>query len=561
MKVNNAILQGYENYKIRRYDDLDFLSKNTIYYDELSNNKVSGVIKSCHYVNDKLALTFSNNDSHVAVIAATGLGKTTGYVIPTLNVFAKMKEKKSMIISDPKGELYSATSKLLKDEGYNVLLFNTRDYKNSECYNLITKILRKYKTIDKIYENIKAICENGVYKSVFEDKVYDSQEELSDAISRKTNMILDEVGNQIDDIAEMFIDVYNEKDKYWDESAKDVFKAMLWAMLEDSNKKDNPITEETFSFNTMLEIVNTFNDGTSSRYNDGGYFTDRDESSMALKLMKHNVIENADTTRKCIMSTFNSKMSVFKEVAIRTITSCNTFEFDDLLKRPTAIFINYKDELKVHYKLISLFVKDAYTFLIDKANKSKDRKLDIPFYFILDEFGNFPALKDFDTTISACRGRNIYFMLIIQSYAQLSNVYGDKVSEIIRDNLNVHVFFGSNNPNTLKEFSEECGKITRISPLSALNGNTSEIENNHLETIPAMPISELSCLKEGECIVTEANSGYVLKSKLERSYKIKEFSNYEKADIHEYKCPVDLFDKKYRYKVEVKPKKRNNFFD
>ena len=39
------------------------------------------------------------------------------------------------------------------------------------------------------------------------------------------------------------------------------------------------------------------------------------------------------------------------------------------------------------------------------------------------------------------------------------------------------------------------------------------------------------------------------------------FSNYEKADIHEYKCPVDLFDKKYRYKVEVKPKKRNDFFD
>ena len=208
----------------------------------------------------------------------------------------------------------------------------------------------------------------------------------------------------------------------------------------------------------------------------------------------------------------------------------------------------------------ALFVFE-YTFLIDKANKSKDRKLDIPFYFILDEFGNFPALKDFDTTISACRGRNIYFMLIIQSYAQLSNVYGDKVSEIIRDNLNVHVFFGSNNPNTLKEFSEECGKITRISPLSALNGNTSEIENYHLETIPAMPISELSCLKEGECIVTEANSGYVLKSKLERCYKIKEFSNYEKADIREYKCPVDRFDKKYRYKIEVKPKKRTNSFD
>ena len=141
MKLNNTILQGYENNKIHRYDDLDYISKNTIYYDDLSKYNVSGVIKSCHYVNDKLALTFSNNDSHVAVIAATGLGKTTGYVIPTLNVFAKMKEKKSMIISDPKGELYSATSKLLNDEGYNVLI----------SLDDITSLLNKEESNHKTY--------------------------------------------------------------------------------------------------------------------------------------------------------------------------------------------------------------------------------------------------------------------------------------------------------------------------------------------------------------------------------------------------------------------------
>ena len=116
-------------------------------------------------------------------------------------------------------------------------------------------------------------------------------------------------------------------------------------------------------------------------------------------------------------------------------------------------------------------------------------KLDIPVYFILDEFGNFPALKDFETTISACAGRNIFFILIIQSYAQLNSVYGPDVAEIIKDNLNVHIFFGSNNPSTLEAFSHECGQQTRISPLSALNGKGADIDTYHIETIPLIRIS------------------------------------------------------------------------
>ena len=55
-------------------------------------------------------------------------------------------------------------------------------------------------------------------------------------------------------------------------------------------------------------------------------------------------------------------------------------------------------------------------------------------------------------------------MLILQSYAQLYNIYGKETAEIIKDNLNAHIFFGTNNPETKREFSEECGKKTIISP-------------------------------------------------------------------------------------------------
>ncbi len=159
-------------------------------------------------------------------------------------------------------------------------------------------------------------------------------------------------------------------------------------------------------------------------------------------------------------------------------------------------------------------------------------------------------MKDFETTISACAGRNIFFILVMQSYAQLNSVYGDSVAAIIRDNLNMHVFFGSNNSQTLDEFSKECGLITRISPVSALNGKSPEMDCYQIETIPLVPKSDLLHFSPGECIITEANCGYVLFSKLERYYLCKEFNDLPITDEKQYVGGVDPFDSCYTYKIQ-----------
>ncbi|MDE5856059.1 MAG: type IV secretory system conjugative DNA transfer family protein, partial [Anaeroplasmataceae bacterium] len=317
------------------------------------------------------------------------------------------------------------------------------------------------------------------------------------------------------------------------------------------------ITAEKFSFSTALTIMDSMRDGSGSNYNDEGFFTSRKLTSKALALAKNCILENASTTRKCIISSFNTKMSIYKSSTIRLITSCNSFEMSELIdeEKPIAIFIAYKDELKAHYQVISSLVQNAYSYLIEHANQKTSGKLDVPFYFILDEFGNFPKITDFETVVSACAGRNIWFILILQSYAQLNNVYGQHIAEIIRDNLNLHVFIGSNNPETLDEFSRECGQITRISPLCALNGSKEEIENYQIETIPLMPKSILADLKVGECIVTEANCGYVLYSKLERYFQCEEFNKLPQADDKKYTTDINPLDRKYTY--IRKPKTRD----
>lgn len=553
------ILDGYDNTRFVHFNDADKLP-NTVPFDEIGKRAVSGVLKANRYVDGRLMQTYTEAENHVGVISATRLGKTTSYVVPTVISFARQLVKRSMIISDPKGEIYRLTAGTLREEGYKIVLLNFRDYLHSECWNMLTPIFRKYKSIEKITDEVGVTeTENGL-RNTFRGRVYENQNELDGDIARARDLLSGEVGNDIDNLATMLIETKKQDDPYWEDSARDVLKAFLWAMLEDSDPEncENPITEDTYSFSTILSIISTFKDGEETRYNDNGYFTDRGENSRAYMLAKNTLLENGRPTRKCIMASLMTKLAIFNEVAMRLITSCNSFEISELSQGPIAIYIDFRDELKSHYQVISLFVQDAYKYLIGQANDKPNGKLDVPFYFILDEFGNLAPLKDFDTTISACAGRNIFFILIIQSYAQLNNVYGAEIAEIIRDNLNVHVFFGSNNPSTLEEFSRECGQRTRISPLSALNGNGSDIETYHIETIPLVPKSMLSRFSPGECIVTEANSGYVMFSRLERYYLCDEFKNLKPASEKDYTCAVNPFDKRYTYKP-VKKARRNPF--
>ena len=558
MQDTGNILNGYENTKYIHYTQSSELP-NTVAYAEIGQKAMSGVLKASWYADGQLMQTYTGQENHVGVIAATRLGKTTSYVIPTILSFAGQPVKRSMIISDPKGEIYRLTSETLRTAGYRVVLLNFRDYAHSECWNPLTPIFRKYRKTAEIYDEVGVVDTDAGPRNIFRGVVYEDEKELEEAIELARTMMLDEVGNDIDTISATILPTVSRKDPYWEDSARELLKAFLWAMLEDSDREDNPITEDTFSFSTILRVQGTIHSGRNASFKDDGYFTARDANSRAYQLAKNTVIENADVTSACILAVFNTGISMFRDCAMRLVTSCNSFDMSIFGEGPVAVYVDYRDEVKVHYQIISLFIQEAYRYLIEKATNKPNGKLDVPFYFILDEFGNFPAIKDFETTISACAGRNIWFILIIQSYAQLNSVYGSDVAEIIRDNLNMHIFFGSNNPATLESFSRECGQQTRISPLSALNGKGADIDTYHIETIPLVPKSRLSHFQPGECIITEANSGYVMFSKLERYYLCDEFKNLKPASEREYKCSVNPFEKRYTY--TVKPRKRPNPFD
>ncbi len=558
MIIDDSILEGYESSELYRYDDESCDFPTTCAYEDLSKLSVSGVLKANRYVNGKLMQTYSEQENHIGIIAATRQGKTTSGVIPMVICNARKKVKCNMVLSDPKGEVYQHTAATLRAEGYRVIMINLRDYKHSECWNPLTPIFRKFKKAMSLSDEVQIVTEDGKKLYRFMDVTYTNQAELDRAINLEQSAALDDVYNDIDLFGAMIVTVVDKQDPMWEEGARNIFKAFLHAMLEDSLLEENPITEETFSLNTIFTIFATFSG--ENRNFDRGYFSGRPRTSRAYALAKEQLLIEAERTRASFTTTFSQKMSEYMNVAIRRITSCNSFEVSELGQGPTALFLCYRDELKTHFQLISLFVQDAYKALIDLAGENANNKLTTPFYFMLDEFGNFPQLYNFENFISACAGRNIWFVLVLQSYAQLTAVYGYDTSKIILDNLNVKIFFGSNNWTTISEFSEGCGLRTRLSPESALNGDSEEIEHYKIETIPLVPRSMLCKLKPGECIVTEANAG-VMFSRMERYYLCPEFNDLPLANEKEYKCSVNPLDPKYTFIYKERNTHRDSLFD
>lgn len=550
---NIELFRDYENAKLCTVQEFAELHKDaTARYRELGKRNWEGIpISLVRDEKGELRVTFIP-DTHLLAIGATRSGKTTGYVIPTINVLLSKKNKPSLVISDPKQELYRTNAKKFEQNGYRVLMLDFTNYSHSDCWNPLTKYYRAYQKYLSVESTVKLVEVDGEWKNEFQGVVYESQEELDRAIEGERENYYDEVEKGITSLSFAVVPDTSQKDPFWDDSSRDLLKAILYGMLEDSETGE--IAENNFSFDTVLKILDSFTDSDTNY--DKGYFTNRDiATSKAHQLARKCIIEQAATTRRCISSEFATKISKFRDTAVRRITSTNTFDIRELDDRePTVIFVSYKDEESLHYEVISMFLSNLYTELIAVARK-KGERLERPFYFLLDEFGNLPKFKDFDKVISACAGRNIWFLLILQSYAQLNNIYGKETAEIIKDNLNVHVFFGTNNPETKREFSEECGRKTVISPTSALNGSGETIERYEKDTVALVPVSMLTKLEPGECIVTQMRED-VLWSRFERSYTCPEFGD-DHANPDEREVPYKFLNSRYVHNLQQKEEKKD----
>lgn len=486
--------------------------------------------------NRDLDLAF-NSPSHALIVGSTGSGKTTTFVNPMIQLLASTKAGSSMIMTDPKGELFSLHSKFLTQRGYDVKVIDLRDTFNSYRLNPLDSIYDKYEEYRNVYKSAfertdsyssselssnapKDAFKEGEKWYEFNNHAYPSYDALVLGMKIYKKQLYDEVYEDLNDLVSVLIPVENEKDPMWEKGARAITLAVLLAMLEDSEIPELNMTKDKFNFFNLTKILqNSSQDYLELRK----YFQGRNPLSKAYSLSKQ-VCDAAESTRASYMSVVYEKLTLFNDSGICGLTSTSDFTPKNLAQRPTALFLKIPDEKTTRHNLAAILILDLYKSLIKVASQSADLSLPRNVYFILDEFGNMPKIENFDKMITVGRSRKIWFNMIVQSYQQLNNVYGDKVADVIKGNCGIKMFIGSNDIATCKEFSDLCGNITVVTKSTSSSDKDKGIStSSQTQVRPLIYPSELQRLnKQGEIgnaiIVTFGN--YPLKTFFTPSFKV-----------------------------------------
>lgn len=474
--------------------------------------------------------------AHSLVIGATGSGKTTTFINPMIQIIGATSAGSSMIMTDPKGELFSLHSKYLQERGYDVMVLDLRDTYSSYRWNPLESIWDMYQDYVEAGKGILVHDDSpedypdlewvgtifpGDRWYEYRGKAYADKQKLIDEASVLRQRIYDEMYEDLNDLISVICPIENQKDPVWEKGARSIIMATCLAMLEDSEIPELGMTKEKFNFFNLNKIIANSEDNFRELK---AYFDGRSPLSSAVTLSRQ-VVSAADSTLSSYMSIAFDKMSMFNDRGLCGLTAATDIDPAAFAARPTALFMKIPDEKDTRHGLAAVFILCMYKALIKVASGREDLSLPRNVYFILDEFGNMPKIEKFDKMITVGRSRKIWFNMVVQSYSQLNNVYGEQVADIVKSNCGVKMFIGSNDIGTCKEFSELCGNVTvstrsLSSSMGAKEGDMSV--STQLQTRPLIYPSELQKLNNKEStgnaiIVTFGN--FPLKTQYTPSYK------------------------------------------
>lgn len=441
---------------------------------------------------NKKGVWVDNGGYHNLIIGSTGAGKTQTTVFPMVKNLSKHNE--SMIITDPKGEIYEDTAEMLREKGYNIVLLNFRDPQQGNSWNPLSLPYQ-------------------LYKEGNQDKATEILDDLA------LNILYDESSKN--------------QDPFWEKTSADYFAGIAQALFEDA-------TEDQINLNSINLMTTVGEDKFMGSTYMKEYFNGKDPTSAAFINVSSTI--NAPTeTKGSILSVFRQKIKLFAtRENLSEMLSHSDFNMKDIGRKKTAVFIVIQDEKKTYHSLVTIFLKQCYETLISVAQESGG-KLPHRTNFILDEFANMPPLKDVTTMVTAARSRNIRFNFIIQNFAQLYDVYGKENGETIKGNCGNIVYLISSELSALEEISKMCGE-------------EKSKEGEKTVSTPLVTVSDLQRLKQWDIIVLRIRM-MPFKTTLTPNFKMNWGKNYPKASYPQRtKEPVKTFDLK-KYVEEKKQEK------
>lgn len=381
------------------------------------NSKHSGGVPLM-YESDTKNLHIDSSDTHSLVFGSTGSLKTRTVVSPTIKILGYAGE--SMVINDPKGELFVRHAGDLAEQGYNIVEIN---FRNPSLGNAWNPLYIPYK--------------------FYLDGDYDKAAEFVNDIA--TNLMLSETLS---------------KDPFWEYSASDVFYGLVMLLFRYCKEFNEPMTAVNIG-NVLGLRRKLYSQANLPSATDIWKYASQNE---LITISLSGSVYAPKDTRNSILSTFDQKMRSFSiQDTLLEMLSNNDFSMEKIQSEKTAVFLITPDEKTSYHRLVSMFIKECYEYLIYEATMNSDNKMKVRVNFILDEFSSLPKIADMPAMISAARSRDIKFLLVVQSQSSLKQRYAEEADTIVANCTN-WIFFTSRELALLKEISELCGQRNDGSP-------------------------------------------------------------------------------------------------
>lgn len=545
-------IKNNNEYGSARFSTESEINKNFV-KEKISN--IQDVGFPVYYDKNVTHVWFDKETPHYVYLGSSGSGKSVTCVINMVTFIANAKKPRSIFVTDPKGEIYHTTSKMLNDKGYKVLTIDFRHPELSNHINILEPIICEYERYIE-YEKLTDKTINESEKLDYQNKSISSYAETNRLITSLASMIT--------------YDKSQGKDPFWNNSAKNLLEGLIGFFLEEY--KDGKICREQITMTSIRKFQNsTMEEKNSKKFK--SYIEQKPYGSKS-KDSLIPILSSSENTYKSITSVFSEKMAIFDDVNVANVTSKSDFEFDILGKEKSALFVIVPDEDKIYYTLVTIILGLLYKELVKLANSNENKKCPVEIDWICDEFSNCPPLVEpsIESIISVARSRGLRYHLFIQSLSQLDNVYGKEVAQIILDNSGL-AYLKTNTMDTAEAISKRLGKktiesnsISQSVSLTNYNGNKStsliardlltpdEVKNLHYKTIIfpniGYPIfrdtviyKKLSCYSSGELerqitpLVDLSNTYFTvedIKTKYDRLFRNRNDKSIYKEELSEY---------------------------
>ncbi|HGI3805053.1 TPA: VirD4-like conjugal transfer protein, CD1115 family, partial [Streptococcus agalactiae] len=387
-------------------------------------------------------------NKNVLVIGGSGSGKTRFYVKPNL-----MQMHSSYCVTDPKGTIVIECGKMLEDNGYEIKILNTINFKKSMKYNPFA-YLRSEKDILKLVQTIIANTK-GEGEKAGED--------------------------------------------FWVKAEKLYYTALIGYIFYEAPREEK-------NFATLLDMI----DASEVREDDETYMNPIDRLFEALEKKEptHFAVKQykkyklaAGKTAKSILISCGARLAPFDIQELRDLMKEDELELDTLGDRKTALFVIISDTDDTFNFVVSIMYSQLFNLLCDKADDEYGGRLPVHVRCLLDEFANIGLIPKFEKLIATIRSREISASIILQAQSQLKAIYKDNADTIV-GNCDSTLFLGGKEKTTLKELSETLGKETiDLYNTSETRSNANSYGLNYQKTgKELMSQDEITVMDGSKCI-------------------------------------------------------------